>query len=286
MYSYRKNNKGFTLVEIIIVVTILAVLMTVAVPSIMKYTDQGYLARDMAFVRGAKLASVKEYADSKDIYNKESVTYIFDSESEDAIKMVNQNDISHIVGYGSSDIEDVDGTKTGAIGKPKDQCVIVTVYKDLTTTAQWGKPVISQAALDAKNFSPDSKEYKILMALPLAQQQALADYKENNLKGYYAYIVTMSADGTFILSEAKNNAQGHQNKSPNAIMNQDTNAYAVVVGQDKSGNTITGSNISYYPDGFPTNVHGCLGKKVVGSAWHVLIDKNNNLLEGINFDYH
>lgn len=283
MYSYRKNNKGFTLVEIIIVVTILAVLMTVAVPSIMKYTDQGYLARDMAFVRGAKLASVKEYADSKDIYNKESVTYIFDSESEDAIKMVNQNDISHIVGYGSSDIDDVDGTKTGAIGKPKDQCVIVTVYKDLTTTAQWGKPVISQAALDAKNFSPDSNEYKILMALPLAQQQALANYKENNLKKFYAYTVTMNADGTFTLSEAKNNAQIFHYKNSSNIMKGN---FVVVVGQDDSGNTITGSNLYYYPEGCPINENGCLGEKVVGSKWHVLNNQWNNYAENINFDYH
>ena len=287
MYNDKENKKGFTLIEIIVIVTILAVLMSIAVPSIMKYIDEGNLARDIAFVRGAKLASVKEYADSGDVYNKEPVTYIFDSVSEDAIKMDNQTDISYIVGYGSSDINDVDGLKTGAIGKPKGQCVLVTVNKDFTTTAQWGKAVISQATIDAKNFPVDSNEYKILMALPLAQQQALANYQEKNLKGYYAYSVIMNTDGTFTLSEVKNNAQSYHYRSSNAIMkNTDGTAYVVVVGQNDNGETVVGTNLHYYPDGFPDDYNGCKGLKIVGVKWHVVNNSHNNYAENINFDYH
>lgn len=287
MYNDKENKKGFTLIEIIVVVTILAVLMAIAVPSIMKYLDEGNLARDIAFVRGAKLASVKEYADSGDVYNKEPVTYIFDSVSEDAIKMDNQTDISYIVGYGSSHINDVDGSKTGAIGKPKDQCVLVTVNKDLTTTAQWGKPVISQATIDAKNFPVNSNEYKILMALPLAQQQALADYQEKNLKGYYAYVVQMNTDGSFTLSDANNDKQGYHYRNPYNLMNNtDKNSYVVVVGLNDNGETIVGTNIHYYPDGFPDDYNGCKGKKVVGIPWRVQNKYGKNFAENINFDYH
>lgn len=48
-----KNKKGFTLIEIIVVVVILAVLMAVAVPSVLKYLDEADDAKYMAQARSA-----------------------------------------------------------------------------------------------------------------------------------------------------------------------------------------------------------------------------------------
>lgn len=48
-----KNKKGFTLIEIIVVVVILAVLMAVAVPSVLKYLDEADDAKYMAQARAA-----------------------------------------------------------------------------------------------------------------------------------------------------------------------------------------------------------------------------------------
>ena len=46
MKKIRNNNKGFTLVELIIVIAIIAVLTAVAAPQYIKYVDKGRLAKD------------------------------------------------------------------------------------------------------------------------------------------------------------------------------------------------------------------------------------------------
>ena len=64
----RKNKKGFTLIEIIVVVVILAVLMAVAVPSVLKYMGEADDAKYMSQARGAYIAAqaeiTKEYVAS------------------------------------------------------------------------------------------------------------------------------------------------------------------------------------------------------------------------------
>ena len=52
----RKNKKGFTLIEIIVVVVILAVLMAVAVPSVLKYLNT---AQTPVFDKGKNLFSLQ-----------------------------------------------------------------------------------------------------------------------------------------------------------------------------------------------------------------------------------
>lgn len=51
--NLRKNKKGFTLIEIIVVVVILAVLLAVAVPSVLKYMGEADNAKYMSQARGA-----------------------------------------------------------------------------------------------------------------------------------------------------------------------------------------------------------------------------------------
>ncbi len=57
-----KNKKGFTLIEIIVVVVILAVLMAVAVPSVLKYMGEADNAKYMSTARGAFISSQTELA--------------------------------------------------------------------------------------------------------------------------------------------------------------------------------------------------------------------------------
>lgn len=58
--NLRKNKKGFTLVEIIVVIVILAVLMAVAVPSVMKYVNEADNAKLMAEARAVMTTSQAE----------------------------------------------------------------------------------------------------------------------------------------------------------------------------------------------------------------------------------
>ncbi len=58
----KKNKKGFTLIEIIVVVVILAVLMAVAVPSVLKYIDEADDAKYMTQARSAYTILNREIA--------------------------------------------------------------------------------------------------------------------------------------------------------------------------------------------------------------------------------
>lgn len=60
--NLRKNKKGFTLIEIIVVIVILAVLMAVAVPSVLKYMNEADDAKYMSQARGAMIATQTEVA--------------------------------------------------------------------------------------------------------------------------------------------------------------------------------------------------------------------------------
>lgn len=60
--NLKKNKKGFTLIEIIVVVVILAVLMAVAVPSVLKYIHEADDAKYMAQARAGMIAAQTEIA--------------------------------------------------------------------------------------------------------------------------------------------------------------------------------------------------------------------------------
>lgn len=69
--NLRRNKKGFTLVEVIVVLVILAILIAIAVPSVMKYIDDAndakYLAEARAVYVAAEAEVTKDYADNRAI---------------------------------------------------------------------------------------------------------------------------------------------------------------------------------------------------------------------------
>ena len=79
----KKNKKGFTLIEIIVVVVILAVLMAVAVPSVMKYLSEAdnakYMAQARTVMTTAQAEMAKAYAGDKKIDAEEWAAMISDT---------------------------------------------------------------------------------------------------------------------------------------------------------------------------------------------------------------
>lgn len=74
----KLNKKGFTLVEVIVVLVILAILIAIAVPSVMKYIDDAKDAQVMAQAKGTiqevellstKMIAKQEYKTWKDFNN-------------------------------------------------------------------------------------------------------------------------------------------------------------------------------------------------------------------------
>lgn len=89
----KLNKKGFTLIEIIVVVVVLAVLMAVAVPSVLKYVNEAdnakYMAQGRSVMNIAQTEVVKAYVgdnkidatelgkiqgDAVTIYNEDGLT--------------------------------------------------------------------------------------------------------------------------------------------------------------------------------------------------------------------
>ena len=63
----KKNRKGFTLAELLIVVAIIAVLVAIAIPVFTSQLEKSREATDMANVRSAYAEVVTSYLDSADI---------------------------------------------------------------------------------------------------------------------------------------------------------------------------------------------------------------------------
>ena len=67
----KKNNKGFTLVELIVVLVILAILAAILVPALLGYIDR---AREKQYVLNAKSALTAAQAQLTSIYAKAQVS--------------------------------------------------------------------------------------------------------------------------------------------------------------------------------------------------------------------
>ena len=76
MKKFRKSNKGFTLVELIIVIAIIAVLTAVAAPQYLKYVDQGRWSVDQDNAQ-IYLAAVQTAAADEEYTVKNGATVTF-----------------------------------------------------------------------------------------------------------------------------------------------------------------------------------------------------------------
>ena len=70
----RKNNKGFTLVELLVAIAIIGILAVVAVPSLMKNINRAKATDVITYVTAAKTAAISEYAATQTVgtYTDES----------------------------------------------------------------------------------------------------------------------------------------------------------------------------------------------------------------------
>ena len=81
MKKFSKSNKGFTLVELIIVIAIIAILTVVAAPQYLKYVDKARLSKDqneaasLQTVVETHLVDVNSNEDAKDDITAATVTF-------------------------------------------------------------------------------------------------------------------------------------------------------------------------------------------------------------------
>jgi prepilin-type N-terminal cleavage/methylation domain-containing protein len=95
----KKNNKGFTLVELIVVLVILAILAAILVPALLGYIDK---AKEKQIVLNAKSCLTAAQAKYSELYARDA-TELTDTDKDDIL-----------------DMADVDTLKTLTIGTKKD----------------------------------------------------------------------------------------------------------------------------------------------------------------------
>lgn len=143
MKRMKKDNKGFTLVELIVVLVILAILAAILVPALLGYIDK---AKEKQIVLNAKSCYTAAQAKYSELYAKDATT-------------VSQTDMDEI--WAMADVKDLDtlevGTAKAFASKDHDSYTVSYIhYKDKdgeiwlsdgswTTTEPTTKPANVQA---------------------------------------------------------------------------------------------------------------------------------------------
>lgn len=139
----KKNNKGFTLVEIIVVLVILAILAAIAIPTVLGYVDDAKEARELAKLRESLIAAqvtfVKSAAsgesgqsesnDSNDSNEHPVNRFLTDNQAKDLVKGLETE--PYILMYGTGD-PDVYGATSSEASK-----VYCIVYQKDRKSKPW-----------------------------------------------------------------------------------------------------------------------------------------------------
>lgn len=137
----QKNNKGFSLVELIVVVAIMAVLMGILVPTLVKNVEKSKKQKDTSAVEEIRTTMVTNLADPLYSDLEATITYNgIDSNSKKITITTPDNDPEATTDLGkflaavSSDVKDWTFTSKDYKAKPKVTFVIkdqmVTTYSD------------------------------------------------------------------------------------------------------------------------------------------------------------
>lgn len=146
----KKNKKGFTLIEIIVVVVILAVLMAVAVPSVMKYLSEAdnakYMAQARTVMTTAQAEMAKAYAGDKKIDAEEWAAMIGDTAKAEGT-------INTAIGDGKN----ATNIKLYTSAKITQKGDVITVTDQSEITAPSGTTTLSSPDFKVMTFNLDGK---------------------------------------------------------------------------------------------------------------------------------
>lgn len=174
----RRLRAGFTLMEMLIIIAIIAVLSAAAIPVLGGQVDNARIAVDQANVRSGKALALAEYmATGMDGEKK----YYYNAPAG----IVQESGVG-IEGYGVSSVNDTTGEITGAKGTPNDgeaKYVVFIVTPDGQVEAIWGDgygstwrnlvpglPVSSET--DWHNYGKNKEAYDAVAAIPDSKRVA------------------------------------------------------------------------------------------------------------------
>ena len=125
MLMRSRNKKGFTLMEMLIVVAIIAILVAVSFPVFNAQLGKAQKATDQANVRAAKAVAMATYLTADPV-----VAFVKYYDADKGIIVPNATDVNVVYGKSSSTVE-------GATGIPDKKIIKVTVDGNGEFEAAW-----------------------------------------------------------------------------------------------------------------------------------------------------
>ena len=136
----QKNNKGFSLVELIVVVAIMAVLMGILVPTLVKNVEKSKKQKDASAIEEIRSTMVTTLADPT--YSDIEATIVYDGttididvpKTSDPVPPINDDDVTNFLTAVNADVEN--WTFTSKAYKADDEVTFVikdqkvTVYRE------------------------------------------------------------------------------------------------------------------------------------------------------------
>ena len=119
--NLKKNNRGFTLAELLIVVAIIAVLVAIAIPVFTNQLEKAREATDMANIRNAYATAMAHYLDG--------------TKTDGAFKAESEKMTQTTAGWATIEWPAYLGTKLDTVEKDKVVVVTITEGTDGTATA-------------------------------------------------------------------------------------------------------------------------------------------------------
>lgn len=133
MKKMKRNKKGFTLAELLIVVAIIAVLVAISIPIFTAQLEKSREATDLANQRAAKAAAVAAYLDADSTGTQ---TYYYDAASG-AVKSTKSGIAAY--GKGTTHVGSASNTQDGyEPGEAYTGKVVKVVVKEATASSDGG----------------------------------------------------------------------------------------------------------------------------------------------------
>lgn len=133
----KKDNKGFSLVELIIVIAIMAILVGIVGTQVLPYINKSKEAKDFQIINSYGTAATTAYSSNAEkVTNNVTVDVYGDKNSTDKVKKTLANEIITLTGYDDiSKLTDKMGSKKG---KDITKIEVVIDIKDVAADATAG----------------------------------------------------------------------------------------------------------------------------------------------------
>ena len=189
-----QSMRGFTMMELVVVIAIIGVLLALSMPAFAAYVDNARRDHDIACAKGAVAAAKAEFSYEYDGKDATTHVYTFDAASGEA------SSAKSAAGYGQWDQEadySIDGIRVKGVAK--DSFVTIGVNSGAVTLLQWGpyctwETVVPDIGTSpTNNYQENAAMYEDLQEAQETDNDKLLQVDQNTIKAFANYFTGKTA---------------------------------------------------------------------------------------------